>query len=247
MKKQTRVIGLTATPGRQSGNNAANQKLASIFHNELVGLDINAETIKSLQQKGILARCIRKPLNTKIQYTLTPEEWDGISKNFSREYSDGLLERIAKDNIRNTIIIKKLIDLAKDCKHILVFGASKHQSKLLCGIMIATEHNAAHVDGETPAKYRKDVVTKFKNGEIQFVFNYGVFTTGFDAPNIDAVVIARPTTSVVLYAQMIGRGMRGTALGGTDEFQLIDVVDDIITEQSGLDNVYEIFSEYWES
>jgi len=242
-KKQTRVIGLTATPGRQSNNDAENQKLASAFNGELVGSDI---TIKLLQQKGILARCIRKPLETNLEYKLTEKEWDDISKSFSRDYPDGLLERIAKDNIRNTVIIKRMLELAKECKHILVFGASKHQSKLLCGIMIAMGHRAAHIDGETPANYRKDTVMKFKDDEIQFVFNYGVFTAGFDAPNIDAVVIARPTTSIVLYAQMIGRGMRGPSLGGTKEFQLVDVVDNIVTEQSGLDNVYEFFAEYWE-
>ena len=61
------------------------------------------------------------------------------------------------------------------------------------------------------------------------------------------MVISRPTTSVVLYGQMIGRGMRGLEIGGTEEFQLIDVVDNIITEYGGLDNVYEFFSEYWEN
>ena len=49
-----------------------------------------------------------------------------------------------------------------------------------------------------------------------------------------------------MYGQMIGRGMRGFEIGGTEEFQLIDVVDTIITDYSGLDNVYEFFSEYWD-
>ena len=86
-------------------------------------------------------------------------------------------------------------------------------------------HSSAHIDGSSPSEYRKDVVDKFRSGEIQMVFNYGVFTARFDAPKIDAVVIARPTTSVVLYGQMMGRGMRGSAIGETERFQLIDVVD----------------------
>ena len=60
------------------------------------------------------------------------------------------------------------------------------------------------------------------------------------------MMIARPTASVVLYSQMIGRGMRGPVIGGTSEFLLIDVVDDIITDTSGLDDVYDYFLEYWE-
>ena len=170
-----------------------------------------------------------------------------MSKSFEHEYPDDFLERIANDQKRNLIITIRLLELAKECNHILVFSGSKKQSKLLVGLMIALNYSAAHVDANSPSDYRKDIVNKFRNGEIQFVFNYGVFTAGFDAPKIDAVVIARPTTSVVLYGQMIGRGMRGPEINGTEEFQLIDVVDNIITEYGGLDDVYEFFAEYWEN
>ena len=147
---------------------------------------------------------------------------------------------------RNMKIVLKLIEIAVRKKHVLVFCANLWQSKLLCGVMIALNHTAVYVNGNSPHGYRKDVVDKFRKGDIQFVFNYGVFSAGFDAPNIDAVVIARPTASVVLYSQMIGRGMRGPVIGGTSEFLLIDVVDDIITDTSGLDDVYDYFLEYWE-
>ena len=53
-------------------------------------------------------------------------------------------------------------------------------------------------------------------------------TTGFDAPKTEAVVIARPTTSVVLYSQMVGRGLRGAQVGGTATCTVVDVVDNII-------------------
>ena len=55
--------------------------------------------------------------------------------------------------------------------------------------------------------------------------NYGVLTTGFDAPQTSAVVIARPTTSVVLYSQMVGRAIRGTHVGGTAEAHVVNVHD----------------------
>lgn len=57
--------------------------------------------------------------------------------------------------------------------------------------------------------------------------NYGVLTTGFDAPSVRCVVVARPTVSHVLYEQMIGRGLRGPAFGGTDQCLIIDVDDNI--------------------
>ena len=55
--------------------------------------------------------------------------------------------------------------------------------------------------------------------------NFGVLTTGFDAPRASAVVIARPTQSLVLYTQMVGRGIRGPKAGGTKECTILTVVD----------------------
>ena len=91
--------------------------------------------------------------------------------------------------------------------------------------------------------YRRDVISKFKKGEIKFIFNYNVFSTGFDAPNIDVVFIARPTTSIILHQQMIGRGMRGPRMGGKEKFRLFRIVD-ILPDIELAD---EYFSEIWES
>ena len=65
-------------------------------------------------------------------------------------------------------------------------------------------------------------------------------TTGFDAPNTDVVVIARPTSSPVLYNQMIGRGIRGPNVGGNKVCVLVDVIDNII----GMPNESYTFSMY---
>jgi len=242
LKHQTRVVGLSATPGRSHDSD----KLAQFFNNQIINIESNDQSpISYLQGKNILARCNRKPLKTNIPFTFTPDEWTKLQKSFEHEYPDSLIEKIANDERRNLLITLRLLELSKTCKHIIVFNARVTQSKLLCGLMLAFGKSAAHIDGNSPMEYRIDVINKFKNGEIQFVFNYGIFTAGFDAPNIDAVVITRPTTSVVLYGQMIGRGMRGVELGGTEEFQLVDVVDNIITEYGGLDDVYEYFSTYW--
>ena len=59
------------------------------------------------------------------------------------------------------------------------------------------------------------------------ITNFGVLTTGFDAPAIDTVIVARPTASSVLYEQMIGRGMRGPEFGGTERCLIIDVEDNL--------------------
>ena len=91
---------------------------------------------------------------------------------------------------------------------------------------------------------REEAIKKFKAGEIQVLVNFGVLTTGFDAPNIKAVIIARPTLSVVLYSQMIGRGLRGPAMGGQDKCVVVDVIDNIANMPSA-DQAFTYFDEHY--
>ena len=93
---------------------------------------------------------------------------------------------------------------------------------------------------------RRHIVNEFKNGSISVLFNYGVLSTGFDAPNINTVMIARPTTSIVLYSQMVGRGMRGRSVGGSEKCLLIDVKDNF--ENFGKpQDVYNFFDDFWDN
>jgi len=80
---------------------------------------------------------------------------------------------------------------------------------------------------------------------LKILVNYGVLTTGFDAPSIEAVIIARPTTSVVLYSQMLGRGLRGTKMGGTKDCTIIDVNDNIANMPDS-SNAYMFFNTFFQ-
>mgnify|MGYP002526223809 CR=1 FL=1 len=64
----------------------------------------------------------------------------------------------------------------------------------------------------------------FKTGKNNIIINYGILTTGFDSPMIESLFITRPTQSIVLYSQMIGRGLRGPEVGGTKECIVVDVI-----------------------
>lgn len=81
---------------------------------------------------------------------------------------------------------------------------------------------AAGIDGEMPIDERRDVLTRFAEGRLQAVCNFGVLTEGFDLPAIDCVAIARPTQSRALYVQMVGRGMR--TFPGKADCLILDVV-----------------------
>jgi DNA repair protein RadD len=105
---------------------------------------------------------------------------------------------------------------------------------------------AAVVTSQTRDATRRHLVQAFRRGEIHVLCNYGVLTTGFDAPCVRAVVIGRPTASRVLYDQMIGRGMRGRRFGGTEECLVIDVDDNLVhSDGRQLMMASMQYAEYW--
>lgn len=89
------------------------------------------------------------------------------------------------------------------------FASSVHHAKMLSNIL--NRHRSgmsAWISGKTDKDERKQVLADFKKGNIQFVWNCGVLTEGFDDPGIHIVAMARPTKSLTLYTQMMGRGTR---------------------------------------
>ena len=99
---------------------------------------------------------------------------------------------------------------------------------LLASLLRRVGIKAKSVTGESQTSDRMNAVKNFKEGNLEVLVNFNIFSTGFDDPMIDCVVVARPTFSVVLYSQMIGRGLRGEKNGGTKECLLVNVVDNII-------------------
>ena len=75
--------------------------------------------------------------------------------------------------------------------------------------------------------------------------NCEVLTTGFDAPKVSHVVMARPTVSQVLYEQMVGRGLRGVAFGGTATCTILDCQDDFGNAPTRPELGYRRFRRLW--
>lgn len=93
-------------------------------------------------------------------------------------------------------------------KGVLVFTRFTEEAVRLNAKLQSKGIQAAIVTGETPKKEREAILEKFKNGIIKVVSNVGVLTTGFDYPALDTVILARPTKSLSLYYQMVGRAIR---------------------------------------
>ena len=94
----------------------------------------------------------------------------------------------------------------------IVFAASVKQAERLAEILNRGSGKLADwISGETPKDVRRDKLERFKRGELRYMVNVGVLTEGFDDAGVDVVVMARPTKSRALYAQMAGRATRPSA------------------------------------
>lgn len=89
-------------------------------------------------------------------------------------------------------------------RSVLVFCSSVDQAKRLQSVV----PDSKVVTAKTPKKERTDIIEGFRNRRTQTVFNVGVLTTGFDHPSLDCIILLRPTRSIGLYYQMLGRGVR---------------------------------------
>jgi DNA repair protein RadD len=241
----SRVIGLTATPGRSVLDAEENEALAQFFFNQMISITTttsNESVISFLRRRGVLAEVVYEPLLTQLQYDMTESELRHLEQFF--DIPPGLLRKIGSDDVRNIEILKRLQRECEDRRRIIFFACSIEHSKFICAMLVFLGFRAAHIDGATPRSRRKAIIDEFKKGELQVICNFGVLSTGFDAPKTDVVFISRPTASIVLYSQMIGRGLRGPAIGGTETCKVVDVKDNIIGF-SNEERVYEYFDEYF--
>lgn len=240
----TRIIGLTATPGRHMDDPEGNKALSDFFLNKsfTIRTDKEENPITFLRKKKVLAKLSIDPVYCSPKIKLSLAEKDYLETHF--DFPPGFLKNLGQNQVRNIEILEKLKEYAEQGKQILFFACSVEHSKLICPLLIYLGYKAAHVDGATDKHMRQEILQKFKNKEIQILCNFGVLSTGFDAPNTDVVCIARPTRSIVLYSQMIGRGLRGPAIGGTEHCTLISVRDNI-DNLPNYTRIFNYFEDYW--
>ncbi|MBT3511050.1 MAG: DEAD/DEAH box helicase [Nitrospina sp.] len=227
---KTKLVGLTATPGR-GFDQAETRDLVEFFDGNKIsitddsGKDVD-DPIRFLQDNQYLARVKRKPVLTNIELDLTDSERDFVT-NFL-DLPPSVLKKLSKDSKRNALILAEIINLHARGKFIIVFALSVEHAHLLTELLLLKKISVRCVDGSTPTKDRSCYLEEYKSGEVNILINYGVLTTGFDAPRTNAVVITRPTGSLVLYSQMLGRGIRGPKMGGNIECELVDLEDNLL-------------------
>lgn len=206
-----RLLGLTATPFRLGKG-----WIYQFHYHGMVRGD----------EKALFRDCIYElPLRYMIKhgYLTPPERLDMpvVQYDFSRlqAQSNGLfseadLNRELKKQQRITPhIISQIMEFAATRKGVMIFAATVEHAKEIVGLLPAED--AALITGDTPGAERDVLIEDFKAQRFRYLVNVAVLTTGFDAPHVDLIAILRPTESVSLYQQIVGRGLR-LAPGKTD-------------------------------
>ena len=223
---KTALIGLTATPRRTSDDET--RRLRRRFHDNILNVpSLGEDPIQSLRGQGVLARIKVESLD----YDADRIEL-GSSASHAQYYEDfedihpDILRRLGEEHLRNRRLIERLLAL-DPAWPVLVFACSVQHAQAMTSLLQRGGRSSACVLGTTRPATRRATIERFRSGQLSVLCNYGVLTTGFDAPSVRCVVVARPTASPILYEQMVGRGMRGPEFGGTTECLVIDVDDNI--------------------
>lgn len=261
------LIGLTATPGRTTEDSYDNNLLTNMFGNKLIYIDSNilnqinlgrlkalntvAETniIKYFQERRILAKMKPQKLTYKMEFSEKDiKTLSGALRDMGfddKEYTDEQLKVLARNKERNLAIMSQLRQLYLDKKPTIVFACSVDHAKMLAAMLTLEGIPNSLVLGNMEPMDRKHAIDLFKDRKsgVDIIINYEVLTTGFDSKNIKCVFITRPTKSIVLYSQMLGRGLRGPMMGGNEECDLIDIDDNL----QAFDNetAFSHFNDYW--
>ena len=210
MNPYMRLIGLTATPFRYvSGTKTHSGGYESLVKGEdRLFTDICCDLTKQLVpmiQADYLAALWPQP--THYQVDLSGVK---IEKGDYRE--DQLNTLLSRDDVLDPLLTEAVnLAQADNRTSWLVFCAGVDQAHLTVEWLMARGIRAAAITGATSRKSRAQHIADFRYGRLTALVSVGVLTTGFDAPNTDCLIVARPTVSPILYVQMMGRGSRPTA------------------------------------
>ena len=188
-----RIIGYSATPYRL-GHGLITDKPA-LFDDLLEPV-----SIEELVFKGYLATLRSKITKAKLDVS-------GVKKR-GGEFIESELQAAVDTDDKNQAVVHEVMALAGERKAWLFFCAGVKHAEHVAEVLRQQGVTAECVTGETPKKERERMLADFKAGRVRALTNANVLTTGFDYPDIDLVVMLRPTMSASLYVQMAGRGMR---------------------------------------
>ena len=198
------LLGVTATPQRSDS-----VRLIDVFQ-EIVYY----KSIQDLIKEGWLSPLVGYRVKTSTDIS-DVEIQNGEYKQ------DQLIEAIDNPG-RNNSIVTAYNDLA-NAKKTVVFAAGVDHAGHLEEAFRKNGSSVRVIIGTTPEEERRQILSDFKSGAVTVLVNVGVLTEGFDEPSIEAIILAKPTRSSLLYTQIVGRGTR--LFEGKEHCMIIDIAD----------------------
>lgn len=217
-RKNVKLLGITATPVR--ANDSDSMALMNLFGNHII-YDVS---LSKLIKKGILAepKFERIETNEDIEPIISIDEEKMIRRY--GELPETLVSKIADSASRNKIIIEQYMSNKDRYGKTLIFALNVVHCRFIYdelkkrGIRVGYIHSGKEDN--------TSVINEFKNGNLDVLVNVNIMTEGTDVPDIQTVMLTRPTQSEGLLMQCIGRGMRGPkAENGTETVNIIDFHD----------------------
>lgn len=203
-----RIVGFTATP--------FNKEMANVYDGFIF-----KKPVEELIEEGYLVspRCLTVKSDIDISSV----------KTVLGDYAIGELDKLVNVSNRNELIVDAYIKHASDRKHVICFATSIEHSEELAKAFRDKGIVAKSIDSTLGINERREAIELFKKGEITVLTSVGCLTTGFDAEMADCCIMARPTKSLALFHQMIGRILR---LWETKEDALILEITDNLTRKN---------------
>ncbi|KEQ16533.1 DEAD/DEAH box helicase [Endozoicomonas numazuensis] len=203
-----KILGLTATPYRLG--------MGWLYQRYLP--DDKKGTQRTTEKRFFKSCIYELPLSYMIKNGyLTPAtlvdapvvfyDFSLLSRDRFGRYSEADLNKLLKGKGRATQqIITQVLKESEDRKSVMIFASTVDHAREIMGYL--PESESALIIGDTATQDRDNLIQAFKAQKIKYLVNVSVLTTGFDAPHVDLIAILRPTESVSLYQQIVGRGLR---------------------------------------
>ena len=199
------IVGLTATPYRLGVGWIYNYSHEGIERTKEIRFFKNC--IYELPLRYMIKNGYLTP-PVKIDIPVTSYDFSELTES-GKSYTNAQIEEILKKQRRLTpLIVKNIINITENYERqgVMIFSSTvNHAQEILSSL---PEGQAKIVIGETESAERDLIIEEFKLKKFKYLVNVSVLTTGFDAPHVDVIAILRPTESISLYQQIIGRGLR---------------------------------------
>lgn len=190
-----KVIGFTATPWRMGQGVITDGGIFTDVCFDITGI----EAFNRLIAEGYLAPLVAKKTTTYLDV-------EGVHMRGGEFIAGELQSAVDKEEITRAALAEAM-QMGHDRKKWLIFASGTHHSDSISQIM---EHEYGIVCPSVHSKSggRDEAIEALREGRVQAVVNNNILTTGVDIPDLDFIVVLRPTASAVLWVQMLGRGTR---------------------------------------